>query len=111
MRRARGVRRRRVAYPPDGAALGSAPRSMSDVRIQALGDCALLLSFGERIDPALNRIALAAAEALCAADLPGVRDVAPAYASICIRYDPLAWVDPSSAHSPHARIASRISAI
>jgi KipI family sensor histidine kinase inhibitor len=84
---------------------------MSDVRIQALGDCALLLSFGERIDPVLNSIALAAAAALRAADLPGVRDIAPAYASICVQYDPHAWVDPSAAQSPHARIASRISAI
>lgn len=84
---------------------------MSDVRIQALGDCALLLSFGERIDPALNCIALAAAAALRAAALPGVRDIAPAYASICVQYDPRAWADASAEQSPHARIASRISAI
>jgi KipI family sensor histidine kinase inhibitor len=84
---------------------------MSDARIQALGDCALLLSFGERLDPALNCLALAAATALRTADLPGVRDIAPAYASVCVQYDPCAWLDTTGAQSPHARIASRISAI
>jgi KipI family sensor histidine kinase inhibitor len=84
---------------------------MSDARIQALGDCALLLSFGERLDPALNTLALAAAAALQAADLPGVRDIAPAYASICVQYDPCAWMDGVAGRSPYARIASRISAI
>jgi KipI family sensor histidine kinase inhibitor len=84
---------------------------MSDARIQALGDCALLLSFGERLDPALNTLALAAAAALQAADLPGVRDIAPAYASICVQYDPCAWMNEVAGQSPHARIASRISAI
>lgn len=84
---------------------------MTDARIQALGDCALLLSFGERLDPALNTLALAAAVALHAADLPGVRDIAPAYASICVQYDPCAWMDAVAKQSPHACIASRISAI
>ena len=84
---------------------------MTDARIQALGDCALLLSFGERLDPALNTLALAATAALRAADLPGIRDIAPAYASICVQYDPSAWMDAAAKQSPHTRIALRISAI
>jgi len=84
---------------------------MNDVRVEALGDCALLLSFGERIDPVLNALVLTAAAALRAANLPGVRDIAPAYASICVQYDPCAWVDTTATPSAHARIASRISAI
>jgi KipI family sensor histidine kinase inhibitor len=84
---------------------------MSDARIQALGDCALLLSFGERLDPALNCLALAAAAALRAADLPGIRDIAPAYASVCVQYDPCAWLDAAGTQSPLAGITSRISAI
>jgi KipI family sensor histidine kinase inhibitor len=84
---------------------------MSNVRIEALGDCALLLSFGERIDADLNALAVAAAAALRAADLPGARDIAPAYASVCVQYDPCAWADPTGMQSPHSRIASRISAI
>jgi KipI family sensor histidine kinase inhibitor len=84
---------------------------MNDVRIEALGDCALLLSFGERIDSDLNAFALAAAAALREADLPGLSDIAPAYASVCVRYDPCAWLDTTGAQSPHTRIASRISTI
>lgn len=84
---------------------------MTAARLEALGDCALLISFGERIDPALNALALAAAAALRAADLPGVRDIAPAYASVCVQYDPAAWFDSARAELPHARIASRIGEI
>ena len=84
---------------------------MSDLRIEALGECALLLSFGERIDPTVNALVLAAAAALRAANLPGVRDIAPAYASICVQYDFRAWLDATGMQSAHARIASRINAI
>ena len=84
---------------------------MNNVRIEALGDQALLLSFGDRIDPTLNALALAAAKALRTADLPGVRDIAPAYASICVQYDPSAWVDGTATQSPQAHITSRISTI
>jgi KipI family sensor histidine kinase inhibitor len=84
---------------------------MTAARIEALGDCALLISFGERIDLASNTLALAAAAALRAADLPGLRDIAPAYASLCVQYDPAAWFDPAQAESPYALIASRIDEI
>ena len=84
---------------------------MNPVRVEALGECALLVNFGERVDPVLNELVLAAAGALRAANLPGVRDIAPAYASICVQYDPCAWVDATGTPSAHARIASRISTI
>ena len=84
---------------------------MSAARIAPLGDCALLVRFGEGIDAALNALALAAAAALRAADLPGLREIAPAYASVCVQYDPCAWIDPAGAQSPHARIALRISVL
>lgn len=54
---------------------------------EPLGDGALLIRLGDRIDAALNDAAIALATALRAAALPGVRDVAPAYASVCLRYD------------------------
>ncbi|MDR3388435.1 MAG: 5-oxoprolinase subunit PxpB [Rudaea sp.] len=84
---------------------------MSAGRIEPLGDCALLIHFGTGIDPAVNALALTAAHALLAADLPGLRDIAPAYASVCLQYDPCAWADPAGVQSPHARIAARISGI
>jgi KipI family sensor histidine kinase inhibitor len=74
---------------------------MDPVRIEA----ALLIRLGERIDATQNTRALAVAAALRAARLPEVRDVAPAYASVCLRYDPAAWV--SAGATPFAALAAR----
>jgi KipI family sensor histidine kinase inhibitor len=59
--------------------------------IEPLGDSALLIRLGEHIDAELNARAVALAAAVRASSLPGVLDVAPAYASVCVRYDPAAW--------------------
>jgi KipI family sensor histidine kinase inhibitor len=80
-------------------------------RIEPLGDCALLIRFGAGIDAGLNAQALAVAETLRSAGLPGLRDIAPAYASVCVQYDPCVWSDAAGAQSPFACIAARISAI
>jgi KipI family sensor histidine kinase inhibitor len=79
---------------------------MSDARIEPLGDSALLILLGERIDVELNARALAIAQAIGAAALPGVRDVAPAYASVCVQYDPCAWTH--GTQSPFAAIAAQL---
>src|SRR5690348_3961965 len=57
-------------------------------RIEPLGDCALLVELGERIDAAINAQAIALADVLRAAKLADVFDIAPAYASVCVRYVP-----------------------
>jgi KipI family sensor histidine kinase inhibitor len=54
-----------------------------------LGDSALQIVFGEQLDPAMNRRALALSTAL--AGLPGLTDRVPAYASLSLHYDPLIW--------------------
>ncbi len=81
---------------------------MNTVRIEPLGDCALLVRYGDRIDAETNALALTLADIIRSAGLPGIRDVAPAYASVCVRYDPMAWTDPSGARSPYACIVSRL---
>lgn len=81
---------------------------MSRPRIEALGDCALLIRFGETIDTDINARVHAASEVLHAANLPGVLDIAPAYASICVRYDPGAWIGGEDSRLAYARIAERI---
>jgi KipI family sensor histidine kinase inhibitor len=58
-----------------------------------LGDSALLVSFGSRIDPALSARTLAAATRLAAARLPGIIDVVPAYASVALVLHPDAEPD------------------
>jgi KipI family sensor histidine kinase inhibitor len=57
--------------------------------VEPLGDCALLIQLGERIDAELSARTIALADALRTARLSGVLDVAPAYASVCVRYDPM----------------------
>jgi KipI family sensor histidine kinase inhibitor len=64
------------ASPPDGMAF------------EALGDAALLLRLGDRIDPALSARVLQLQRALRYDAPPWVRDVVPAYASLALHLDP-----------------------
>ncbi|MFH1869637.1 MAG: 5-oxoprolinase subunit PxpB [Pseudomonadota bacterium] len=58
-------------------------------RLLALGDGALTLEFGDRIDPALNAKVIAARDALAALKLEGISDVVPAWRSLTVHFDPL----------------------
>jgi inhibitor of KinA len=62
---------------------------VSAVRIVPAGDSAIVVEFEERIDPAVNARVIALAEALDAARLAGVRDVAPTFRSVAVYFDPL----------------------
>lgn len=64
----------------------SAPRA-----IETLGDSAVLLQFGERIDAALSAQVHAAARAIAALELPGIVELVPAYASLAVVFDPAIW--------------------
>ena len=84
-------------------------------RIVPAGDSAIVVEFEERIDPAVNARAIACAEAIQAAALPGVRDVVPTYRSVAIYFDPLrtdsdallACVDREAARSLASASAAR----
>ncbi len=58
-------------------------------RILALGDGALTLEFGDRIDRALNAKVMAARDALATLKLEGISDVVPTYRSLTVHFDPL----------------------
>lgn len=58
-------------------------------RLLALGDGALTLEFGDRIDPAVNAKVIAARDALAALQLDGISDVVPAWRSLTVHFDPL----------------------
>ena len=81
---------------------------MKRADIEWLGDSALLLRFGERIDAAVSASVHAVAQALRGAALPGVRDIVPAYASITVHYDPAAWNDPRADEPPGERLVARL---
>jgi KipI family sensor histidine kinase inhibitor len=80
---------------------------MNGGTIEPLGDNALLIRLGEHIDAAINERALALAASLRVAALPGVHDIAPAYASVCVRFDPRAWTG-AGGRSPFENLAVRI---
>jgi inhibitor of KinA len=62
---------------------------VSDVRIVAAGDSALIVEFEEKIDPAVNRRVIALAAALQSPAIAGVRDIVPTFRSVAVYFDPL----------------------
>jgi len=61
------------------------------VRYGPLGDSALLLTFGEGIDPATNDRVHHLAGLLRRGALKGLRGVVPAYTTLAVHFDPLVW--------------------
>lgn len=57
--------------------------------IAPLGDAALLVRLGDKIDPAINRRVHTLAALIRHAALDGVTETVPAYATLLIHYDPL----------------------
>ena len=78
---------------------------MSMALIEPLGDSALLIRLGDSIDARTNSLALALVDALREAKLYGVRDVAPAYASVGVRFDIDALAGPGVGGSPNEILA------
>lgn len=64
-------------------------------RFRLSGDCALLVEYGDGIDPAVNEKVRAMTARLRRSALKGVQAVVPAYRSLSILYDPLA-TDPET---------------
>ncbi len=62
---------------------------MTAPRILLAGDAALVVEFGDRVDPALNREVRALWRAAERAAIPGVLDLVPTYRSLLVSYDPL----------------------
>ena len=62
---------------------------MTAPRIVLSGDAALLVEYEARIAPDINAHAVALADHLRAAAVPGVLDVVPAFRSVTIYFDPL----------------------
>lgn len=58
-------------------------------RLLPQGDAALVIEFGDRIDPALNARVMALAAALREAPIDGVTETVPTFRSLLVHYDPL----------------------
>jgi inhibitor of KinA len=62
---------------------------VTQYRIVPAGESVFVVEFEERIDPVVNARAIACANAIQAAAIPGVRDVVPTYRSVAVYFDPL----------------------
>lgn len=79
-----------------------------------VGDTALMVEFGDVVAAALHERVLALDAALAAAPFPGFCEAVPAYASLMVRFDPLATdhaaaiaaLDSLLAHGPASRGAA-----
>lgn len=64
------------------------PTPVPPPRYLAAGDLGLVVEFGDRIDPAINRRVHDLFVVLDAARMPGIVDLVPTYRSLLITYDP-----------------------
>ena len=63
---------------------------MNTARFLPAGERALVVEFGDEIDPEINGQVRALTAALTAQPLAGVVDVVPSYRSLLVEFDPLA---------------------
>ena len=70
-----------------------------------MGDQALIVEFGDRIDPVLSARIAALAQRLRDSHPIGVLDIVPAYTTLALHYDPAAV---GSGASPYEALAETI---
>jgi KipI family sensor histidine kinase inhibitor len=70
------------------------PPLEAPLRVEPMGDQALLAVLGEGIDPGVNDRVHQLAALLRASGLPGLTDLVPSYATLAVHYDPAAWAGP-----------------
>ena len=63
---------------------------LSNPHLIPMGDRALVIEFGDRLDPDLSARIAAAAQHMRASPPPGVLDIVPAYTTLALHYDPAA---------------------
>ena len=61
---------------------------MNDFRIRAVGDSAVTVEFGSKIDPAVNGKVHTLCSLLAGAHVSGITDMIPTFCSLLICYDP-----------------------
>ena len=75
------------------------------MRITSLGDSALIVELGERVDELTHHRVQAAFRILESPPLPGVTEVVPAFTTLTLFYDPLALAEDAE---PAASLISRL---
>jgi KipI family sensor histidine kinase inhibitor len=80
------------------------PPAPDELAIEPLGDGALLVRFGERIDAETNGWVHALADALRVRELPWLLDLVPAYAALALHFDAAAFDPREDAHAHAAQV-------
>ena len=77
-------------------------------RIDPVGDRCLIVEFGQRVDPAINRTVHAFADRLLADPIAGVTDVVPAFTTVAVHYRPEEIGAGAARALPHQRLRKRL---
>jgi inhibitor of KinA len=81
------------------------------LELTPLGDRALLITLGDRIDEATHRQVRAVCARLTSRAVPGLIELVPAFASVALHYDPSRVAEISgSEHPPYERFADAVRA-
>src|SRR5215471_13196730 len=87
-------RQQRASPHKDGSEAGLPPRSVPKPTLSALGDSAFLLAFNTGNGVSDCQLARLAARAISGQPPEGMVEVVPAFGSVTVFYDPLAWQGP-----------------
>ena len=80
-------------------------------RIYPLGDRALSVDWGNRIDPDLNARSLALFDRLQRAVLPGITNLVPAYSSLTLIFDAVVLADQYPGQQPYEVVRQQVLAL
>ena len=87
------------------------PDSGTAWRIEALGDCCLMVEFGQRIAPEINQTVRSFAAWLLAHPIAGVTDVVPGFTTVALHYLPEALESGLPDELPFQRLRRRVEAV
>ena len=76
-----------------------------------LGDSALTIRLGEGVDAGALAAVGELAAALREADLPGLTDIVPAYATVTVFYEPMVWMNPGDPVAPCEKLCAAVSGV
>ena len=87
------------------------PGNDSGCVIAPLGDRALVIEFGQRVDRAISARAQALTQQLLREPIAGVTDVVPAFTTVALHYRPEAFAGGEAPHAPYAQLRALVEAI
>ena len=82
--------------------------SQSPYTISPLGDAALIISFGNKIDEIINEKIHTFSQLIKEAKIDGIRDIVPAYSSIAVHYNTVVSIKQSTGRTAYENIKEQL---